>query len=850
MTPPDPKARFALRVISALRTQRPDAVPVSLGEELSCLAPERATGVLMREHGISPQELRQVLITLGVVIPDVPGYRLDAPVGRGGNGVVWRGEHLASAAVVAIKISRSTSPLDDVRFLREAKTATEVRHARIVSVLDVGVVGGLRYLALEFQPGGDAHDLAKQRGGTLAPMQALRVVTQAAQGLAALHAVGLVHRDCNPGNIFLDASGGARLGDLGLVRRLDEQVTQTGVALGTPGYLSPEQALGDEVDGRSDIFSMGATLFALLVGQAPFAADTPLASVTAAAAGSVPDPRTCGIDCDSDIAAIVRRATARNASARYANAQEFVADCEAVLAGKRPVIALRRRGGHRAVVKRVGGDRSWSVMWPLLVAGIIIAVGCLALGRWAGLWFSAPDRRDAFAAAEARQDPTLDGWRWYGEHFLHGSAADEARTVLALADQLPALRAAQQNTERQLLTEQNSALSEQRAALSAQIDEKRTALAALQTEYEQLTIAVSTIEKSATENERRRATVISAMIDRARHTAPPGCEVLLECQRLARLIILDPADPQRILVAHQDGLDTSDDYGVTWQRQDPMPFTPPGGRGYTVSPFANVRRAMWSGDRLYLDAATRSTNLTGLLSTDHGRTFRNIPVAPFLHEHESVNVLGTGSIMLPNGHLIAGAYSPDHLVRSVDDGQTWTVTRLSQPIEAVLFDERGALMLVGRNGVSRNDGRTWSEGQGYGSSNWGSVSRVMWDQQGLIEYGYGIRFFTRSGLGGILTTENHGFILGVVRLPTNPLWVYAFSESYGLIHSIDGGKKWLRAAPALQAATAAAERPDWVPLAITTATPPRLIYQGSDGMIRRIIIDDDHAAFFPELIRP
>ena len=850
MATDDPKSRFAPRVIAALRTQRPDAVPVSLGEELAGLPAERATGVLMRDHGISAEELRQALVTLGVVIPGVPGYRLDAPVGRGGNGVVWRGEHLASAAVVAIKISRSTSPLDDVRFLREAKTATEVRHARIVPLLDVGVVGGLRYLALEFQPGGDAHDLAKRRGGTLAPMQALRLVAQAAQGLTALHAVGLVHRDCNPGNIFLDAGGGARLGDLGLVRRLDEQVTQTGVAIGTPGYLSPEQAVGDEVDERSDIFSMGATLFALLVGRAPFVADTPLASVTAAATGSVPDPRTCGADCGSDIAVIVRRATARNASARYANAQEFVADCEAVLAGNRPVIALRRRGGHRAVVKRAGGGRSWSALRPLLAAGLIIAVGCLAMGRWAGLWLSAPDRRDVFAAGEARQDPTVDGWRWYVERFPRGDAVDEGRTVIALADQLPALRVAQQSTQQRVFAEQESALSEQRAALMAQIDEKRAALAAMQAEHVQLVLAVTTIEMSATENERRRATVISAMIDRARNAAPPGCEVLLECKRLARLIILDPLDPQRILVAHQDGLASSDDNGVSWQQQDPMPFTPPGAKGYTVTPFADVHRAMWSGDRLYLDAARRGMQLTGLLSTDRGRSFRNIPAAPLLHDHPATNGLVTGSIMLPDGQLIAAAQAPDHFVRSVDDGQAWTVTRLRLPIEAVLPDERGALMLVGGNGVSRNDGRTWSEGQGHGGSNWGSVSRVTWDPQGLIEYGYGIRFFTRSGLGGIRTTENHGFIIGVARLSTNPLWVYAFSESYGLIHSIDGGKKWLRAAPALQAATAAAERPDWVPLAITATTPPRLLYQGSDGMIRRIIIDDEHTAFFPEPIRP
>lgn len=844
----DPKARFASRVIAALNRQRPDAVPVAVGEELTSVAPERATGVLMREHGVSATELRQVLLTLGVAIPNLPDYRLDAPIGRGGNGVVWRGEQLKTGSVVAIKISRSTSPLDDVRFLREAKTAAEIRHSRIVPLLDVGVVAGLRYLALEFQPGGDAHDLAQRRGGTLPPLQALRLVAQAAQGLTALHAVGLVHRDCNPGNIFLDADGDARLGDLGLVRRQDEQVTQTGVAIGTPGYLSPEQALGEEVDGRSDIFSMGATLFALLVGRAPFAADTPLASVTAAATGTVPDPRTCGADCGNDIAAIVRCATARNPTARYASALEFVTDCEAVLVAKRPVIALRRRGGHRPVGRKGAGNRSWSVAWPLLGAGILVAVGCLAVGRWVGLSASAPDRRDVRAAAEARQDDSLDGWRFYVERFPRGIAVGEGRAVLALADQIPVLRADQQRTEQRLRAEQRATIDTQRQALLAELEQRRAALAAVQAEHAQLTQAIATHTAAATENERRRAAVTSAMIDRARQAAPSGCEVLLECKRAARLIVLDPADPQRILVAHMDGLATSDDGGVTWQHQDSLQFTPPKSKGFTISPYGEVRRAMWAGDRLWLDAD--SINLTGLLSLDRGRSFQLIPVAPFLHDHPAINNLITGSIMLPNGHLIACAKAPDHFIRSRDDGRSWEATRLLQGIDAVLPDEEGALMLVGPSGVSRDEGRTWSEGQTSGASSWEGSSRITWDAHGVIAYGYGIRFYTPSGLIRAHTTQNYGSIIGVARLPEDPQWLYAFSESHGLMHSADGGKQWMRAAPGLNAATPAVAKPRGIPLAISATTPPKLLYQGSDGMIRRITIDDRHAELFPEVIRP
>ncbi|HBP20197.1 MAG TPA: hypothetical protein DEA08_20710, partial [Planctomycetes bacterium] len=243
-------------------------------------------------------------------------YQVVGELGRGGMGVVYRALDPSSGREVALKV---LPPLADAeerqRFSREAETARAIDHPNVLAVLELGQERGRPYLVTELAPGGSLAD--RLRRAPLDPEEAARVVAQVARGLAAAHERGALHRDLKPGNVLFAADGRALLADFGLARRVrDETLTATGTVLGTPGYMSPEQAQGERADERSDVYGLGSLLYAALVGQPPFRGRSLLETLTAV----VNDPAPAPAGAPSELAAIACRCMAKDPRERYPSA--------------------------------------------------------------------------------------------------------------------------------------------------------------------------------------------------------------------------------------------------------------------------------------------------------------------------------------------------------------------------------------------------------------------------------------------------------------------------------------------------------------------------------------------------
>jgi len=194
-------------------------------------------------------------------------------LGRGGMGEVYLAEHLSLQKPVALKILPPDLGNKDrvERFFKEARTCSRIEHPNVVVIHDVGASGGLYYIVMQYVQGKNLAELLHEHGGPLPWRSAVRLIQLAARGLHAVHSHGLVHRDIKPSNIMLSVDSRVLLMDFGLVRKeLESSLTRTGQVVGTPSFMSPEQCRGKALDRRSDIYSLGGTLYCLLTGNAPF----------------------------------------------------------------------------------------------------------------------------------------------------------------------------------------------------------------------------------------------------------------------------------------------------------------------------------------------------------------------------------------------------------------------------------------------------------------------------------------------------------------------------------------------------------------------------------------------------
>jgi tetratricopeptide (TPR) repeat protein len=279
---------------------------------------------------MSPDEVRISPIAPGTVLRE--RYRLDSEIGRGGMGIVYRATDLELMREVAVKVLPETSSLADSRqrLLREARAAAALNHPHIVSVHDVGEAQGQPFFVMELVQG---PSLARAR-----PVALSRIIEIACQICAALehaHANSIVHRDLKPDNVLLSAagqSGSVKLADLGIALPGDgARISRAGIILGTAAYMAPEQALGQPVDGRTDLYALGVLLYELTTGRLPFLGDDPLTIVSQHLHAPVVPPRALRSDLPRALEAIILRLLAKDPAQRFASAAETSAALQASL---------------------------------------------------------------------------------------------------------------------------------------------------------------------------------------------------------------------------------------------------------------------------------------------------------------------------------------------------------------------------------------------------------------------------------------------------------------------------------------------------------------------------------------
>ncbi len=256
------------------------------------------------------------------------GYKLLYPLGSGGMADVYLAEQISLGRYVAVKVLRPETLRHDVavtRFEQEARAAASLIHGHIVQIYEVACVDGVHFLAEEYVAGPSLREWL-DRHGPLTPDQALTVLAQVGSALVRAAQQGIVHRDIKPENLLVTPTGDVKVADFGLARIASDDLglTQDGMALGTPLYISPEQGQGRPVDARSDLYSLGATVYHLLAGKPPFEATSPIAVVVAHIKEPLPPLRSVRPGVPEPLCELVERLLAKDPAQRVASPQELL----------------------------------------------------------------------------------------------------------------------------------------------------------------------------------------------------------------------------------------------------------------------------------------------------------------------------------------------------------------------------------------------------------------------------------------------------------------------------------------------------------------------------------------------
>ncbi|MFI6878387.1 Stk1 family PASTA domain-containing Ser/Thr kinase [Streptomyces sp. NPDC050400] len=383
-------------------------------------------------------------------------YELGQVLGRGGMAEVYLAHDTRLGRTVAVKTLRvdlARDPSFQARFRREAQSAASLNHPAIVAVYDTGedYVDGVSipYIVMEYVDGSTLRELLHS-GRKLLPERAMEMTVGILQALEYSHRAGIVHRDIKPANVMLTRTGQVKVMDFGIARAMGDSgmtMTQTAAVIGTAQYLSPEQAKGEQVDARSDLYSTGCLLYELLTVRPPFVGDSPVAVAYQHVREEAQPPSVFDPEITPEMDAIVLKALTKDPDYRYQSADEMRADIEACLDGQ-PVAATAAMGavgygGHpddqqTAMLRPQNGGAQTSMLPPvnpddggygyddrpdrrrqgknrtstilLVLAGVLVLVGAILIGKWAFSGSGAGDDKvdvpnlvgETFAAAEKK----------------------------------------------------------------------------------------------------------------------------------------------------------------------------------------------------------------------------------------------------------------------------------------------------------------------------------------------------------------------------------------------------------------------------------------------------------------
>lgn len=366
-------------------------------------------------------------------------YRIISQIGQGGMATVYKAYHAAMDRYVAIKVlprPLAESPEFAGRFRQEARTIANLEHAHILPVYDHGESDGVLYLVMRYLDSGTLKD--HLASGPLSITEIDRLFSQLAGALEYAHARGVIHRDLKPSNALIDARGDLFLTDFGIAKLLesDARFTGSGAMVGTPAYMSPEQAQGRKIDQRTDIYSLGIILYEMITGRIPFDAETPLAIILKHINAPLPLPSVIKPDVSPSIERILLKALAKDPADRFSSVAEFLSAWKQALAEAEPERTAKTVSATLAPKPRMTRLR---LGWVL---GGIGALALIALGifLWPGAalipsvsWSTAAPTLQSTALPSSTDQPTTapdaSGWTSW-------TAANDIGTVVVYGDRI------------------------------------------------------------------------------------------------------------------------------------------------------------------------------------------------------------------------------------------------------------------------------------------------------------------------------------------------------------------------------------------------------------------------------
>ena len=315
----------------------------------------------------------------------INGYLIQEEIGRGGMGVVFKARQLSVDRAVAIKFLSARVADDErviARFMREAKAAGKLAHPNVVSVYDAGFAEGLHYIAMELVEGSSIHRRIRERG-PLSEDETLAIAAQVAEALRFAHARGVLHRDVKPDNFLIDSRGHVRIADLGLARFFGNpevtELTQDGTTLGTPQYMSPEQCRGKDVDARSDLYSLGASMYMMAGGKPPFEGPGPGAVIGRVLTEQAPPLAALNPKLSPGFVALVEKLLEKDPARRFANASDVMRAIEACKAER--ARAARAAGSKAAAPAAQRFQFKFAALGGVCAIVLLIVLGKAATRR-------------------------------------------------------------------------------------------------------------------------------------------------------------------------------------------------------------------------------------------------------------------------------------------------------------------------------------------------------------------------------------------------------------------------------------------------------------------------------------
>lgn len=294
------------------------------------------------------ERLKQAIKESKAAAYQIPGYKIFGKLGAGAMAIVYKARQLSLNRIVAIKVLPkrfSENPEYVERFYKEGQAAAKLNHNNIVQAIDVGEAGGYHYFVMEYVEGKTIYD-DLSAGKVFTENEALEIIIQVAHALAHAHAKGLIHRDVKPKNIMINSAGVVKLADMGLARAttdIEAAETEKGKAYGTPYYIAPEQIRGEvDIDGRADIYGLGATFYHMVTGRVPFMADDPTGVMRKHLREQLIPPDHINTSLSAGASEVIEVMMAKRKESRYDSADELLADLQAVRDGQAPMRAHTR----------------------------------------------------------------------------------------------------------------------------------------------------------------------------------------------------------------------------------------------------------------------------------------------------------------------------------------------------------------------------------------------------------------------------------------------------------------------------------------------------------------------------